>query len=82
MAACLTQPDHGPVQVLNGGHIGPDDLLCTPDFLLQSVPVIFDGQSKPDSDGSAEDRQDNCSVEGDQQLLSQVKLPERSLEEV
>ena len=73
-------PDHGPVQVFNGGQVGPDDPLCQPDFPLQSVPVIFDGQSKPDSDGSAEDRQDDCSLEGDQQLLSQVKLPERSFE--
>ena len=32
--------------------------------------------SKPDSDGSAEDRLDNGGIESDQRLLKQVKLPE------
>ena len=43
----------GPMQILNGGKVGPDDPLCRLDCMLQSVPVLYDGQSKPDNDGSA-----------------------------
>ena len=42
--------------------------------------VLFEGRSKPDSDGSAEHRVDDVGVEGGQQLLRQVKLPELSCE--
>ena len=49
-----------------GGQVGPDDPVCRPDSLLLSVPVLFGG----------EDRLDDGNVEGDQQLLRQVKLPE------
>ena len=40
------------------------------------VPVQFSGRSKPDSDGCAENRLNDCSVKLDQQLLRQVVLPE------
>lgn len=39
------------------------------------VPLLFCGQYKPDSDGSAVNRLDDCSLEVDQQLLRQVVLP-------
>lgn len=45
---------------------------------LQSVPVLFVGRCKPNSDGGAGDRLDDGSVKGDQQLLRQVKRPELS----
>ena len=44
------------------------------------VPVQFSGRSKPDSDGCAENRLNDCSVKLDQQLLRQVVLPELAQE--
>ena len=38
---------HEPVQVPDGGHVGPDDPLCRLDCPLQSIPVLFKGRSKP-----------------------------------
>ncbi len=47
---------------------------------LQSVPVLFCGQSKPESDGCAENGLDYDRVKLDQQLLKQVELPELAQE--
>ena len=44
------------------------------------MPVLFGGQSKPDSDICAENRLDGSSVELDQQLLRQVEIPELAQE--
>lgn len=67
-----TFPDHGPLQVLNGGQVWPDDALCRIDGLVESVPVLFGRQFKADSGGSAENGWDDGTVEGGEQLLRQV----------
>lgn len=60
--------------------VGPNYPFRRPDCSLQSVLVLTGDRSKPDIDGGAEDRLDDGCVEGDQQLLQQVKLPELSQE--
>ena len=55
-----------------GGEVSSNYSFCRPDCPLQSVPVVFGCRSKPDSDGSAENRLYDRSVELDQQ----VELPE------
>lgn len=57
---------------------GTSYLPRRPNYQLQSVLVLSSGRSKSDSDGGAEDRQDDGSVESDQQLLWLVKFPELS----
>ena len=71
-----SHPDPSPVQVLDGGKGGTDYSLCRPNCSLQSGPVPLGGRTEPDSDGGAEYRLDDGGVEGDQQLLGQVELPE------
>ena len=73
-------PDPRPVQVLDGRQVGSDYPLCSPNCPLQSGPVPLGGRTEPDSDGGAEYRLDDGGVEGDQQLLGQVELPELSQE--
>lgn len=72
----LLLPDPRKVTVLDGGQVSPDYSFRKPICPLRSVSVLFGGRSKPDSDGSAEDRLDDGGGEGDQQLLWQIELPE------
>lgn len=58
--------------------VRPDYPLRRLNCPLQSVAVLFSGRSKQDIVRSAEDRLENESVEGDQQLLWQAKLLELS----
>lgn len=53
-------------------------IIFRPYCVFQSEPVLFGGRSRPDSDGSAQDRLGDGRVEVDQQGL--VKLPELSHE--
>ena len=64
------------MKVLDGGQVGPTDLLCRPYSPLKSVPVLFGGRSKPNRDGNAENRLDDGGGEDDQQLPRQLELPQ------
>jgi len=67
---CL--PSSGAIQILDRGQRG-SDVLCSPYSTLQPCSVLLGCSSKPNSDGGAQDRLDDCSVEL-QQLLGQTML--------
>lgn len=53
-----------------------NDILSSPYCSLQSAPVLLCGCAVPDHDGGVQDKFNDCSVELDQRLLWQTKLPQ------
>lgn len=58
------------------GQVSSNNSFCSPDCRLESVPVLFGGRTKPDSDACAENKLYYCRVDLDHQLLRQVQFPE------
>ena len=69
------------IQVLNGRQVSRNCFFCSSNYSLKSVSVLLGCKTKPDSYRGTDDRLNNSSVELDQQLLRQFKLPELAQKE-